>query len=39
MNTGHINIIKNGPKSPNLYLSDEPKNAKNGVELINIQSD
>jgi len=39
MNTGHINMIKNAPKSPNLYLSDEPKNTENGAELINIQSD
>jgi len=38
MNTGHIYMIKSAPKSPDLYISDESKNTKNGAELINIQS-
>ena len=38
MNTGHINMIKSATESP-IWLLDEPKNIKNGAELINIQSD
>jgi hypothetical protein len=31
-------MMSGAPESPDLYLSDEPKNAENGAELINIQS-
>ena len=32
--TEHINNIKHAPKSSNLQLSNKPKNAKNGPELV-----
>jgi len=32
-------MIKGASESPDLYLWDKPKNAKNGAKFINLQSD